>query len=753
MSSGRFIAWQFGYSLTMPPSQLRRRVGDFILFCAFGGFMLSILFGWIAFNAPIAKLPLAGYADFLKIASKIILNSASGGLLFSEQGPRLAGTLAASGADAAFYARLYGASIAGSLCAVWLAIPMLIPIDGFVHIRGARRFYAPNAIQRLKHLLPRGDAQFLHPDIPGVPAYVWGNGAYIVGSPGSGKTTILLPLIKSIADNGERALILDVKGDYTQKLDKAHIFAPWDSRSVVWDVSKDITTELQADALAAVLIRASQNDKNAIWSKAAQAVLAALIKKLISERPQRWGFSDLSELLAQPTETWLEIMKQYEPAAAKVLQGAAETTASVAFNVSTELRQLPRVAGLFAALERVGVKRKAPRFSAREWASGGGKVRQLILRYDEQNSGVVGFLVPFLLDYIATLLDSLPEQQKNIRWLLLDEFAQLPKIERMRRFLEVGRSKGFRTVIATQDPVQVESKYGKNDADSLQSNATIAIVARLSASHAQEQIARYMGTRTVAYYGVSTTSNGKSSGGTSGQWQEKNEPLVLASELDSTLGVLTKNGKPSGVRALLRVSGDPQDPIKSGGVFELDWPLADIPNRRAATSLMPHAKNGAAAALWHLSQTDKPLAARVLAIQSDIDCADLGGADLVRLLKIEGHISSEYIEQHGRNARRVLADLTEEKKQEQKETQEGEGIGAAISTLESVAEASGNVALAHGAEALEKIHIFGEIVDALTSSPTQPQEILETQPEEGEDEELRRRWESIEANKKLRMRR
>lgn len=743
MSNGRYIPWQFGYSLTLPPSQLRRRVGDFLLFCVFGGAMLSILFGWIAFNAPFWKLPIDGYAAFLKLTAKLLLNSISGGAMFSEQAPKIAAALKESGADTAFFVRLYGSAVAGFLCALWMAVPMLTPIDGFIHIRGARRFYAPNALKRLKRLLTRGDAPFLHPDIPGVPAYVWGNGAYVIGSPGSGKTTILMPLIKTVSDRNEHALILDVKGDYTEKLGKAHILAPWDMRSVVWDVSKDITTDLQADALAAVLIRAMPNDKNAIWSKAAQAVFASLLKKLVAERPQRWGFSDLAELLSLPTEKWVEVVAQYDPVSAKVLQGAAETTASVAFNISTELRQLPRVASLFAAIERVGVKRKAPRFSAREWANGGGRVRQLILRYDEQNSGVVGFIVPFLIDYIATLLDSLPEQQKNIHWLFFDEFAQLPKVDRMRRFLEVGRSKGFRTVIATQDPVQVESKYGKNDADSLQSNATISIVARLSASHAQEQTARYMGTRTVAYYGVSTTSNGSSNGGTSGQWQEKNEPLVLASELDSALGVLTKGGKPSGVRALLRVSGDPQDPTQSGGVFELDWPLANIPDQRKASVPMPHTKSGAAAALWHLSQADKTLAARVLAIREDSDCADLGGADLVRLLKIEGHIDGEYIQQRGRNARRVLADLTKEETPSAKSPAEGDDLGQALKAVEAVGIATGNDALAHGAGALEKVHLFGELLDALTGSPAPEQAAQEAQPEEEEDEELRLRLEAI----------
>lgn len=745
-----YVIWQFGYSLTLPPSQLRRRVGDFLMFCVFGGFMLSVLAGWIAYNAPFSKLPLSGYADFLKLSAKLLLHAASKNILFSEQAPRIAAALADSGAATAFYTRLYGAAIIGYLAAIWLALPMLTPIDGFLHLRGMRRFHAPDALKRLKKTLPRGDAPFLHPEISGVAPFVWGNGAYVIGSPGAGKTTILMPMAKQIERSGERALILDVKGDYLQKLGKAHIFAPWDSRSVVWDVSKDITTDLQADALAAVLIRASQNDKNAVWPKAAQSVVAALIKKLIYEKPKRWGFSDLSELLALPVEQWLEIMRKYEPASSKVLEGAAETSASVAFNVATEMRQLPRVAQLFAALERVGVKRKAPRFSAREWANGGGHVRQLILRYDEQNSGIVGFLVPFLLDYIATLLESLPEQQKSISWILLDEFAQLPKIERMRKYFEIARSKGFRLVIATQDPVQVESKYGKNDADSLQSNATLTLVAQLSASHSQEQVARYMGTRSVAFYSVSTTSNGHSRNGTSGQWQEKNEPLVLASELDSALGVLSNGNKPIGVRAFLRVKGDPSNPARSGGVFELDWPIVSFKDERPASSPMPHTKSGAASALWHLSQTDKPLSARVRAIRADADCSDLSGADLVRLLKIEGHISGEYIEERGRSIGRILDDLTEQKKPEQSETAEGDGIGGAIATLESVAEATGNAALSHGAEALEKAHIVMELADSLTSSPAPAADIQEIQSADDEDEELKRRFEQWQGERQSR---
>lgn len=74
--------------------------------------------------------------------------------------------------------------------------------------------------------------------------------------------------------------------------------------------------------------------------------------------------------------------------------------------------------------------------------------------------------------YIASIVNTLAglttsprfedsPDRKNL--LIIDELAQLPKINNLKQFLEAGRSKGCPCILATQTPAQLREIYGEND--------------------------------------------------------------------------------------------------------------------------------------------------------------------------------------------------------------------------------------------------------------------------------------------------
>lgn len=412
---------------------------------------------------------------------------------------------------------------------------------------------------------------FIHPAFKNVSKSQLGNGTLVIGSPGSGKTTIILPYLKKLADTGQKLATLDVKGEQFEKLG-IPFMAPWLHGSLVLDIGSDITTLAQAQLLSNILVPVPEGGKEKVWAASANTVAAGLIYSLVQEKPLAWTWDDLANRLDLTIEEWLALMVKHSPAGAKLLSGAEETSSSVAFNVVTSMRNLRTVASMFAEARKFGGKM----FSVKRWLHEKDySIKQFIMRFDRENAASVGFIIPFIIDYIGSQISGLPNNSDDPKNIVLDEFAQLPAISAILEFYEVGRSKGFNTLLATQDWRQVKEKYGDNRAAIIYSNASIKIVARIAASDMQTELAQLLGSKEVAILNVSQSSGGNSSStapSVSTSFQEKNLQLVLPGELETSIGPHSYIANPKGGDAIPTKIRAYLKPM-SGDVFALDWPV------------------------------------------------------------------------------------------------------------------------------------------------------------------------------------
>lgn len=126
---------------------------------------------------------------------------------------------------------------------------------------------------------------------------------FIMGAIGSGKTQVLLNIIKSIVarmytSNADRIILYDNKSDFTRgfPIPDANIalFAPWDTRTWAWDVGKDILNASDADTLAERMIPPSSD---AFWSNAGRQITSACIQYLQNNYGDKWGWRELSKSL------------------------------------------------------------------------------------------------------------------------------------------------------------------------------------------------------------------------------------------------------------------------------------------------------------------------------------------------------------------------------------------------------------------------------------------------------------------------
>lgn len=510
----------------------------------------------------------------------------------------------------------------------------------------------------LKKILPRSEGAisetiFIHPDYTNVSRSQLGNGCLVFGSPGSGKTSIILPYVVRLIKANQKLLALDVKNEQVQKLGNVHFLAPWLRGSLILDIGKDVTTASDAKALADVLIRVPESGKDKIWVAAANTVCYALILDLVKNKPQAWDWQDLASQLDKSLEEWAALMREHAPDTAKILEGAAETSASVAFNVITELRNLRTVADMFAEAERFGGRR----FSLRRWITEKNyDIRQIVLCSSDEFGAVVGFIVPFIVNYIAMKIGRMPDGGGDPKNIILDEFAQLPLIAFIAKLYEIGRSKGLNTLLAVQDWEQVIQTYGDHFANIIFSNASIKVIARTSASHGQESLAKRMGSRDVS---ILSQSHSSGSGATSPSVSQTHQRLtlehVLAGELESELGphsFIPNQDNPTGdkiptkIRAILR-------PM-SGNMFYLDWPLVRFPDLRKAPELLPSQHPDVELVREILRDTSMPIGDRVLTAH---ERASMSPRELAALMFSDGMLSPHQWEQASKSAKGAAAVL------------------------------------------------------------------------------------------------
>lgn len=124
----------------------------------------------------------------------------------------------------------------------------------------------------------------------------------------------------------------------------------------------------------------------------------------------------------------------------------------------------------------------------------------------------------------------------NNVYFILDEFGNLPKIEKIKPFITAGRSRRLFLVLVVQDYTQLTAKYGENDAQTIKNNCNIQIFIGTKDIKTREEFSKNCGNRTLVQTNTSQSKNNdsKAGGGTSTSTSEQvvTAPLIPPEELD-----------------------------------------------------------------------------------------------------------------------------------------------------------------------------------------------------------------------------
>ena len=458
--------------------------------------------------------------------------------------------------------------------------------SGFIrHKRGDQlREEAGTIRKQIRKRFGQADGILVHPGIR-IPETLEVRSFSLVGSPGSGKTTVLNGMVDHAIARGDRMLVFDFKGDFTERIPDRNkiVLSPWDTRSRRWALGSDVSTEVQARLLSECLIPINPRESQPMWGNASRAILRAELHRLMAERTGTWGFHELGEALLadilcpDSDEVVQTLVKRFNPEGSRIVQDmTSKTTVSVLIDQSAALSDTILLSRFDLELKKAG----RPFLPLRSYLSGEtreiGNSLPVILPVHPDSKTLTSAFVSSVFTLSSSIVTNFPDAKPNARriWFFLDEVPQAGRIPPITDFLVTARSKGCRTVLGFQTPAQVAEIYGEKTLEIWDNATSVKIFLQCVSPEAKKYVSQSIGEREILSFrksdniGIAPTHTGHTT-----NWVDEREKLVSPDEAASLLG----SGK-NGVTGLIQIAGC--DPAI------LTWPFRSYPKASEARQLV-----------------------------------------------------------------------------------------------------------------------------------------------------------------------
>jgi len=464
--------------------------------------------------------------------------------------------------------RFLGASIPALLASGWIFRLSLTPREQFIHVKGAVLKKGKDARVEVARITKEGAKDifmYLHPAL-GLPKQAWTRHTLIYGSVGSGKTQILLGILKQIFEKNHKAIIYDIKGDFTAKFGKAILVSPWDSRSVIWDLAHDIDTDSATRSFANSLYPTKPGDKNSFFSQASAAILIALVKSLYHDFGGQWGWKELNQRISLPQKKLHYYMVNFNLSQASVIEDPEnQSTTSVLGTFANGALVINQLA---LAWGNEGDEHR-PRLSLKQWLRDDYKgTRQIILQGGKDSTLQAAYIAAMINSLVPEIVSpALPDNELGRSlFFVIDEFPTIGKIA-IQNIIALARSKGGMAILGYQAISMVKEIYGDDFAKALPAMVGTQIVCQLGPGETRNSVAQLIGKRRVAVI-QNNYSHGGGQHSVSSSYHETERELMNEQELTSSLGT---SKRWEGVRSLY-LSGDK--------TIVLDFPFISMKDER-----------------------------------------------------------------------------------------------------------------------------------------------------------------------------
>ena len=376
----------------------------------------------------------------------------------------------------------------------------------------------------------------------------------VSGTTGSGKTVLIADLVEQIRARGERCVLYDKMGSYTEAFFDAErdvLLNPLDARAPRWSPFVEARSVRDFDTMAAALIPRQKDAADPFWITAARQL-----------------FSHGTAVLWQRGETHNRVLvdhllKTELNALAEAMEGTVAQSIVDPENPKTALSVRAMLTANIGAMDLL--PDEGPPFSIREWIERDGGGFLFLTSRADQHASLRGLISTWLEIAVNALL-SLPREDARRIWLILDELPTLHQLPSLRPGLAESRQFGGCFVLGVQVFSALRELYGRDGAETISGLCGTRVVLAAPDKDTSEWSAESLGrveVETLAE-GVSYDTGehpGAPRGGVTLSARRDLRPLVLPAEvarLENLTGYLKLPGPWPVARIALRYKPRPK---------------------------------------------------------------------------------------------------------------------------------------------------------------------------------------------------
>lgn len=316
-----------------------------------------------------------------------------------------------------------------------------------------------------KHVLRSSSGQELKLGSVAIPIDLETRHLAMAGTTGAGKTTVLRQMLDAIERRGEAALVYDTSGDFIQHYyDPARgdvILNSFDQRGVYWNPFEEISHPADADRIARYLIPETGERDRDVWLETSRILVANVLRSLWTHK--RCTLPDLLDTLQSMSRDDMEKMVADTSSARTFAKDADRATASVLFMLAKATNLL-----MFLRAEPSDGERgfSFANFFRNHDQFHGRKPWIFVPRKEDYFDAVKPLMALWLECAASGALGMAPSPTRRI-WFLLDEIADLPKVDNLARLLPEGRKFGAAVTLTFQSIGQMYNRYGRESGEAM----------------------------------------------------------------------------------------------------------------------------------------------------------------------------------------------------------------------------------------------------------------------------------------------
>lgn len=352
----------------------------------------------------------------------------------------------------------------------------------------------------------------------------------MAGTTGSGKTTALRQMLDAIEARGDAALVYDTSGEFIQHYYNPArgdvILNPFDQRGAFWNPFDEINHPADADRIAHYLITETGARESDVWLDTSRILVANIIRILWSEgRGTPAALLDALQTMSRPD---LEEMLASTSSARTFAKDADRATGSVLF-------MLTKAADLLMFLRaepRDGERGFSFARFFRDLDQWQGRQRWIFVPRKEDYFEAMKPLMALWLECAASGMLGLSPAPGRRVWFLLDEIADLPRVDNLTRLLPEGRKFGAAVTLTFQSIGQIYNRYGRERGEALLGCCNTKLFLQLVDQESREWASRTIGNVEVEIPTITDSLDPRSGQVTSSLSKQRQvRPAVLESEL------------------------------------------------------------------------------------------------------------------------------------------------------------------------------------------------------------------------------